>query len=199
MPIERPHATSLCWRLQCLLSVTLCEIFTVELYVTLILKYDMIKCKYANRKATCNFLCVGNFPSVIVCETSQCTRFETLTFKFRSRTLTIWIKISERNYFFNEHMYAKSGVLGPAVYSLYIISWRTYEHKASSTNTVKLRRNGVKMFMDQTDQHICLTYALCWANATLPKSCGFEVAYIYVQLDTSWYRIRHANYYSSDC
>ena len=44
------------------ISVTICEIFTGKIYLTLTLPIELVKvkCRYANRKAECDFLYVGN-------------------------------------------------------------------------------------------------------------------------------------------
>ena len=47
------------------LSVTKCEILTVKMCMTLTmtfspLEWAMVKCKYVNQKAACDFLYVGN-------------------------------------------------------------------------------------------------------------------------------------------
>ena len=61
--IENPHATpSLLAVAMFVVSVTVREILTVEICITLTLtsRTAKVKCKYANRKATSDYLCVGN-------------------------------------------------------------------------------------------------------------------------------------------
>ena len=60
MPIERPHATFFVLAIAMFaLSVTVCEILTVEMWMTLTLTFiwAKVRCKYAIRKSTCDFLC----------------------------------------------------------------------------------------------------------------------------------------------
>ena len=91
--------------------------------------------------------------------TSQCTQFESFTFKMRSRTLTIWMKIGKRT--FRQSLWTcirleKLTLLGPAICLQYIIVLfvlygRTYVCICvrTCTQTAKiapfqLRWNGVK-------------------------------------------------------
>lgn len=64
---------------------------------------------YGNRKATRDFLCVANSNVCPVCHvwTSLCFRFECLTFKLKSTTSTIWIKIDSRTAHANVHVVSK--------------------------------------------------------------------------------------------
>ena len=70
MPMERTQATFYLLEIAIFaLSVTLCEILTVEMCRTLALTFKMGQgqCKYANRTATCDFLCVGNSNACPIC------------------------------------------------------------------------------------------------------------------------------------
>ena len=80
----------------------------------------MVKCEYANRKATCDFLCVGNsnvILSLTVCEIIT-HELPNVLGKWRSRTLTIWT--GERT-LSTLHGVQTSALLGRAVRSPYRI------------------------------------------------------------------------------
>ena len=115
------------------------DILTWNVYDSLSLtnRIKKVKCKCDNRKVTCNFLCLHYYNVCPVCHrfaryslwTSQCTRFESLTLKMRSRTLTIWMKINVRIYFFDLHKWAKIGASRPS--RLFPVTFRdgcTYIH-----------------------------------------------------------------------
>ena len=68
--IESTHATFYVLEIaMCDISVTVCKIFTVKMCMILILILELakVKCKYANGKATCNFLFVGSSSVCPIC------------------------------------------------------------------------------------------------------------------------------------
>ena len=90
-PIERPYPC-LFAIVMFALSVTVCEIFTVNCAWPWPwpLEWTTVKYKYANRKATCDFICVGNRAVFALSVTSfvwthKCHRFESLTLKVKDK------------------------------------------------------------------------------------------------------------------
>ena len=81
------------------------------------LELAMVKCKSANQKATCDFLCVGNscvcrichHLELITCELLNVLDLNLWTLKWRLRMSTVWMKIYSRSYLVNVHMFAKNG------------------------------------------------------------------------------------------
>ena len=78
------------------LTVTVCEILTVEIYMTASLTFRTakVKCKYANGKAVCDFIFVGNIEmfavSVTICEKFLIKVCMTLTFRMGQCQLQIF-------------------------------------------------------------------------------------------------------------
>ena len=98
--------------------VTVCEIFTVECAWPwpCLLEWTEVEGKYANRKVTCDFLCVSNSNVCPIChrlrdnQVWKYSRFESLTLKMKSRSLTIWMKTGWRTYPANVQAFAKTGI-----------------------------------------------------------------------------------------
>ena len=67
------------------LSANVCEIFTVELYMTLTLTFGTgkVKCKYANGMAVCDLSITMFAPFVTICEKFAIEMCMTLTLIFR--------------------------------------------------------------------------------------------------------------------
>ena len=95
----------------------ICKMLSIPMCMSLtqIFRMGQGRCKYANRKATWNFLFVGNSYVWPICYrlrdnqvwTYECNRFEYMTLKWKSRTLTIRMKIVRRTYLVNLHTCAR--------------------------------------------------------------------------------------------
>ena len=116
--MERPYATLYLLTIEMFdQSVTVYEIFTIQMFMTLtlIFRIGQGKCKYANWQVICNFL-VCNSHVFPICHRLLDNQYELpkildlniWPWKW-SRTLAIWTKIGMWTCLINMHMYAKIG------------------------------------------------------------------------------------------
>ena len=119
MTRERPYATLYLMAIAMFaLFDTIYEKFAIEMCMSLtrVFRMGQGKRKYANRRphATFHVLTISMFVlfvtnrEIITFELSNVLDSNVWAWKWRSRMLTIWIKIGRRRYLVNLHMYAKT-------------------------------------------------------------------------------------------